>query len=59
MEVLRDFCLLTLFTAHLTSRELLVITAGTEDDWKIELFGVLFGILFAAFEKSLDVTDTT
>lgn len=27
------------------------VTAGTEDDWKIELFGVLFGILFSAFEK--------
>ena len=31
----------------------LAITSGGEDDWKIEPFGVLVGVLFAALEESL------
>lgn len=55
----RGFCLLTLFTAYLTSPGLLLITTGAEDDWKTKLFGVLFGILLTPLEKLLDVRDTT
>lgn len=49
----QGFRLLTLFTPCLTSQGSLAITSGREDDWKIEPFGVLVGVLFAALEESL------